>query len=562
MECVNNKQKTNRKDADPEKTVAYIIDILKKHNIWTRIVEKESYKDKWFSCRIEIDGLPGVGTNGKGITEAYALASAYGELMERLQSGFLLDKLFMCKKKPTNFDEVSNFQQYFPNQLMSYNKMNLKMSDQVYHFIKQVDNSKIDLPKSLVDTLCGSNGLAAGNTYEEALAQGLGEVFERYIMQYIYQADYTTDFFPTVEKRLLAKTDSYQMIEAIEEKGYKVYVRDCSLNGKLPVLGVLIEDPSEQRYFFKLGSDINIDICIQRCITEIFQGQSFDLTFRTRMIQYMLPIRHTDYKKEHIKAETDGKGALPILFLRGKNIISHVIPVVFRDDICDNKKAAMIMSEIAERHLGNVLIADLNTYGFPTIRVFITNCCCSYYTEGDDPLKTIDLYKEARSLLSKGDLNDSRLLEVLVQIADLKCNCYDFSLRKVFGIITQSRDWNLLDEFWAFIGLLSIILDNKTYLRRSISELINDEYLSSTKKWILITIFEYIIQGLPMNQYIETISPFLDIAKYQKSIEMIYKIAKNGMPKIGNNCKECYYKSSCCYKTIEMVSDYEYSKII
>ena len=87
-----------RKDSVPTETIKRIRDCLVKIGIKVKIVECISYKDKWYSTRLEIDGIPGVGVNGKGITEEYALASAYGELMERLQSGFLLGKYFPNKK--------------------------------------------------------------------------------------------------------------------------------------------------------------------------------------------------------------------------------------------------------------------------------------------------------------------------------------------------------------------------------------------------------------------------------------------------------------------------------
>lgn len=42
------------------------------------------------------------------------------------------------------------------------------------------------MPESLINILCGSNGLAAGNSFEEAYVQGISEICERYVIQYIY----------------------------------------------------------------------------------------------------------------------------------------------------------------------------------------------------------------------------------------------------------------------------------------------------------------------------------------------------------------------------------------
>lgn len=83
-----------RKDADLNTTITNVKRCLNKVGIETYIASVNSYNSLWFSVRLEIKDMFGIGTNGKGITYEAALASAYGELMERLESGFLLDRLF------------------------------------------------------------------------------------------------------------------------------------------------------------------------------------------------------------------------------------------------------------------------------------------------------------------------------------------------------------------------------------------------------------------------------------------------------------------------------------
>lgn len=74
----------NRKDKKPEETVQIIKDILKRNGIDTKVLREMNFEDLWFSCRIEFTDLNDKGTNGKGITYEYALASGYAEFMERL----------------------------------------------------------------------------------------------------------------------------------------------------------------------------------------------------------------------------------------------------------------------------------------------------------------------------------------------------------------------------------------------------------------------------------------------------------------------------------------------
>lgn len=47
---------------------------------------------------MELKEIKEIGTNGKGVTKEYALASAYAEFMERLQSNFLLKSSFLNKE--------------------------------------------------------------------------------------------------------------------------------------------------------------------------------------------------------------------------------------------------------------------------------------------------------------------------------------------------------------------------------------------------------------------------------------------------------------------------------
>ena len=89
-----------RKDALPSETVKNIRLILKNNGF--KVVEKKySYDGVFFSARVELKSFQGIGTNGKGITKDAALASAYAELMERLQSRFLIKPYFLNKIKTT-----------------------------------------------------------------------------------------------------------------------------------------------------------------------------------------------------------------------------------------------------------------------------------------------------------------------------------------------------------------------------------------------------------------------------------------------------------------------------
>lgn len=87
------KQYKNRK---PEETIAIIQELLENKlgiNTYERLFQERN--GLFHSCRIVLDNgswlrTINIGTNGKGMTEAYSKASAYGELMERIQNYALL----------------------------------------------------------------------------------------------------------------------------------------------------------------------------------------------------------------------------------------------------------------------------------------------------------------------------------------------------------------------------------------------------------------------------------------------------------------------------------------
>ena len=90
-----NNIKWNRKDREPQDTIEKITYILRKLGIQYAI-KKEHNDHMWYSVNIEIRQLPGFISNGKGINKENALASALGEMMERLQCGLLLDETFFA----------------------------------------------------------------------------------------------------------------------------------------------------------------------------------------------------------------------------------------------------------------------------------------------------------------------------------------------------------------------------------------------------------------------------------------------------------------------------------
>lgn len=235
--------------------------------------------------------MPGIGTNGKGITKEYALASAYAEFMERLQSKFLLKSTFLNKEneKKSFYDEI-----YIDsNEFLKQEK--IVKGDYIYELIKNnsdyccvtpfydvSNNSYVNLPVKIINLLTHSNGLSAGNTRKEALVQGICEIFERYCYKEILFNEYE---LPTIIIENIEGFNVHEQLEHLNKLGFSYEIKDCSLNGKFPVVGIIIYDNLKKKYLFSIGADIDFNIALQRCITEILQGISAkDIEFKMKYV--------------------------------------------------------------------------------------------------------------------------------------------------------------------------------------------------------------------------------------------------------------------------------------
>lgn len=93
------KSYSKHKEASPEQTVQRIVDLLSEHGINLEVVREYAQSEKTFSNRIQVRGLM-AGTNGKGMTREYALASGYAEFMERIENGLLASRHYDIVTQP------------------------------------------------------------------------------------------------------------------------------------------------------------------------------------------------------------------------------------------------------------------------------------------------------------------------------------------------------------------------------------------------------------------------------------------------------------------------------
>ena len=285
-----------------------------------------------------------IGTNGKGMDEGYALASAYAELMERLQNKMLLFTIKYAspqfrKNNPElagNFPGALSFR-YFPDEeyrridgkelsawahrLIPKASGSLKSDGKYYDMpflpFYNVRESKVeDLPYDMIRFAAGSTGLCAGNIPEEAILQGLNEIFERHVLQQIYVG---CPSFPEIDLSYFRDTAVYDSImELSRQNGWQFVVKDCSLGGRFPVIGLGIGKGSwspGNLCTFRLGADRNPVIALQRCLSEIFQGTDIESGSENSSLSPFRKAEYThgpvDVPTEYRRNMTDGRGLFP-----------------------------------------------------------------------------------------------------------------------------------------------------------------------------------------------------------------------------------------------------------
>jgi len=290
------------KDDSPRNTVERIKGVLKVYDIETVEHWYESGVPSCYSLRVSVLGTV-FGVNGKGVTRELALASGYGELMERLQLG----RVFKCDhQKSGGLYCNSQNDTYLPAvELLDRNRKWYSLFAQKAkqltgtelteeYLLKQYADAKGNvpvtpfycvntqtweyLPTTLLNSVYTTNGCAAGNTMEEALVQAISEIAERHFSSRILLEGIVVPEVP--ESVLRSYPIAYTIITFLRNHNFKVVVKDCSLGTKFPVVCVCLIDQNTGKYHTHFGAYPNFEIALQRTLTESFQGSNIQRVAR------------------------------------------------------------------------------------------------------------------------------------------------------------------------------------------------------------------------------------------------------------------------------------------
>lgn len=299
------------KDRTPIETIQIIKDFFIQRNF---LLIKNLYSNTeagTYSCQYKLyyNDIFILLANGKGLTLDFCEASCLAEMYERFCNLYFL----RCQNIPLfdNYKKQNNINKFIYLNLNNHN------------ITKEIN------PLELYPQI-NSNGMAAGNTLEEALNQGISEIFERYVTFEFYQNK--IDKYYILEKNDINNNIIKDLITNIETHNNKIYFIDFSYNYNLSVIGCVCIDLNTNGIKCSFGSFPIFDIAIERCITELYQNVNLSQRIKTNFC----PIPNDFFE---LRLQDKGNiglcGYLPNSFLSNKN---YIFPHKYNTDIFVDEK--------------------------------------------------------------------------------------------------------------------------------------------------------------------------------------------------------------------------------
>lgn len=290
------------KDLPLEKTIRNMTQLLADLGIKIEVASWRNIVPNVWSLNIRDAASPMCFTNGKGATKESALCSALGEYIERLNCNFFYnDQYFGPDIANSDFVHYPNEKWFklttddkLPDGILDQHCLRIYDNDGELKgshlidtnsglsergiccipYVRQSDGETVYFPSNLIENVFLSNGMSAGNTLAEAQVQCLSEIFERAIKKQIIEQEIV---LPDVPNEVLAKFPNIMAgVEALEQQGFPLVIKDASLGGQFPVMCVTLMNPKTGGVFASFGAHPSFEVALERSLTELLQGRSFE----------------------------------------------------------------------------------------------------------------------------------------------------------------------------------------------------------------------------------------------------------------------------------------------
>ncbi len=570
------------KDASPIDTVNRIKKILKENEIEIEEIWNDSGVPNCLSLSLYVIGTK-LSVMGKGLTKEFARASAYGELMERLQMGFvntgdaqkdsslaadISEEVIMSAREM--YDEHPEWYMELSSCLKKYIDVDKKPEDILMQFANE-DGKIVAIQyynaskqreeyysKALHKRLNGANGCAAGNSMEEAVVQALSELVERNHHIRTIAEEIVLPDIPETELKNYKK--AYSIIEFLREQGYTVIVKDCSFGMRFPVVNVSLINTETGKYHTHFGAAPIFEIALERTLTETFQGRKLD------NIAFIDDFSYSRSKREFINAMTHeiiyGIWKKPATFFTGTPTYEYNANMGFNGT--NNRE---LFKECINyfKELGlDVLIRDCSSLGFPTYQVIIPGYSYVYLHRLDNNyFEFTHLSYASRALRNPSSVNLDDYVGTMIHINNMKK--LDKSLFNYHGFASGAKlnlNLNAEEDSWLLIATLAYISYEMGQYNMSISYIEtmipflekkdkdSAEYLSALKKYLSL-----VDKGYKYSDIEIILKMFHKKATIEEIVELVKK-GENPLEKYTLHCtmkcsKDCILYTRCYQKRVE-----------
>lgn len=575
------------KDEVPEVTVDKIIKKLKSIGIEIKEKWNDSKIENCCSVRVTAGGaIPG--TNGKGVTKELARASAYGEFMERLQSG-----LFFYKYQSFENDDTVYLQSFAPDKRYMTKSELLENSEWMEPLVKRYGISKeniadqcqiyacsdkiltlpyysifedkyVYLPAAFIEHIYSANGCCVGNTREEAWVHALSEIFERHSNIEVIESGKPVPVIPR-EKLKKFKTVN-AILQKIDDEGmYDVEVLDYSCGKKFPVIATRIINKKTKGYLVNVGADPVFEIAVERTLTEIFQGRNLDNFTSDHSGAILNKVSDINNADNIINQLEKGNGLYTADFFADDSSESEQTDL-FPDNT--GKTNAELLKQIIELYKGlnlQVYVRNNSFLDFPCYKFIVPGFSES---RGERLKETIPTYyfadRASKTLRNIKAADISRLSELLMyrnMIKNFISKKDNLLYLSGLPIVTANKNLALIHFAYAALKLKNYKLFD-SYISAAIdftAEGEDKDYLMAVKQWVSLE-----NGGVSREKSLTVLKKFY----FENTVERLEKKlkAESVLDEFlieCVDCSKCKYKDGCCYERIREIiknAGHEYQK--
>jgi ribosomal protein S12 methylthiotransferase accessory factor len=391
-------------------------------------------------------------SNGKGYKKIHALVSGLMEMVER----YSCNSFLAFKKEKTivrTFDTIKDNlfgeEEFFSNPVFKkkfkiIEKRVLNKAKLIWHKGYDLSGRKTLIPVSLITFMHEiTNGMASGNSLEEALLHGICEVIERHCKSVIRDGRITP---PTIDQKTIEYGSVRNLIKKFESNGCKIVLKNYSMDLGVPVVAA-IREVGKGKVVVTVGVAPHPEEAITRALTENSQGdKGIDKSYYHHLFR---------------RSETEAASTLPDV--SDKNIKKEIESI---EKLLVKKGMKIWYLDCTDK--------DLN---IPAVFVFISgtrrnNLELSYRNAIigliEESLKMSD-YKQATKFIKMGKIKDKKQIDIYNYYEGV-VSCFMGDYKKATESFLKIKTDKNLEEMGAYLHIQLgsaywIIGDNENFIK-------------------------------------------------------------------------------------------------